>query len=323
MEYHEAANIFPLDEENIPSLAADIKQHGQSVPIELLDGKIIDGRRRWLACQRAGIEPTTKEVQVDDPVVYVLGLNLERRQLTNSQRAMVAVKSRELVEKYAREAKENKKRKPADSVSAVRRSQNGSPAKTSAKLGRDHKVSARNIERAHKVQQDGIPAVAEAVVRGKLTVTKAAEIAKLPKDEQARAMEETTLPVKEMTEKKSNGRGKMKLLGTGVIRANEAIDCLKRIPKNDALRNRGFQIVRDWIDCNDNGETDGIPHVAEATDGPPVAVDGKRVKAIAAMQQTISDLTRSPLIGIGKSNPYRDYAFRGVISCLRQKQKEK
>jgi hypothetical protein len=36
----------------------------------------------------------------------------------------------------------------------------------------------------------------------------------------------------------------------GVLRANEAIDCLMRIPKNDAHRKRGFQIVTDWIKHN-------------------------------------------------------------------------
>jgi len=38
--------------------------------------------------------------------------------------------------------------------------------------------------------------------------------------------------------------------GMGVIRANEAINCLIRIPKNDVLRKRGFQIVTDWIENN-------------------------------------------------------------------------
>jgi hypothetical protein len=38
--------------------------------------------------------------------------------------------------------------------------------------------------------------------------------------------------------------------GKGVILANEAINCLTRIPKNDALRKRGFQIVTDWIKAN-------------------------------------------------------------------------
>ena len=38
--------------------------------------------------------------------------------------------------------------------------------------------------------------------------------------------------------------------GVGIIRASEAINCLIRIPKNDPLRKRGFQIVTDWIKHN-------------------------------------------------------------------------
>jgi hypothetical protein len=40
------------------------------------------------------------------------------------------------------------------------------------------------------------------------------------------------------------------LLGKGVIRAKEATGILSRIPKDDALRKRGFQIVADWIRDN-------------------------------------------------------------------------
>lgn len=40
--------------------------------------------------------------------------------------------------------------------------------------------------------------------------------------------------------------------GVGVQRANEAINCLSRIPKHDPLRKRGFQIVTDWIRHNCN-----------------------------------------------------------------------
>lgn len=36
----------------------------------------------------------------------------------------------------------------------------------------------------------------------------------------------------------------------GVLRANEAIDCLMKIPKNDPHRARAFQIVSDWIRHN-------------------------------------------------------------------------
>src|SRR5262249_60206546 len=41
--------------------------------------------------------------------------------------------------------------------------------------------------------------------------------------------------------------GEIKVRGVGTVRAQEAINCLSRIPKNDALRERGFQIVMDWI----------------------------------------------------------------------------
>ena len=79
MEFHEAANIFPLDDEHIDELAKDIREQKQQVPIEIFDGKIIDGRRRYMACKIAGVEPSTRRVSPTDPIAYVLSLNLHRR----------------------------------------------------------------------------------------------------------------------------------------------------------------------------------------------------------------------------------------------------
>ena len=42
-----------------------------------------------------------------------------------------------------------------------------------------------------------------------------------------------------------------KVRGKGVFLANEAINCLMRIPRNDALRARAWEIVRDWLDVNE------------------------------------------------------------------------
>jgi hypothetical protein len=41
--------------------------------------------------------------------------------------------------------------------------------------------------------------------------------------------------------------GGHKVLGVGMIHAAEAIDCLRRIPKNDAHRAQAFQQVKDWL----------------------------------------------------------------------------
>lgn len=91
---HPAANLLPLMlDEELQALAADIKRHGQREPIRLLDGQVIDGRHRLEACKIAGVKPVCLELadsSVDDPVEYVLSLNLHRRQLTTGQRAMIA-----------------------------------------------------------------------------------------------------------------------------------------------------------------------------------------------------------------------------------------
>lgn len=105
--FHPAADAFPLMTDlEIESLAADIRKHGQRVPIVMYKGSILDGRNRWRACIRAGKEPVTVEWQPaegESPLRYSLSLNLERRQLTPTQKAFVALKLEELFAEEARE----------------------------------------------------------------------------------------------------------------------------------------------------------------------------------------------------------------------------
>ena len=91
---HPAANLFPLIEgADFDRLAVDISSRGQIEPITLMpDGAILDGRNRWRACEALGKLPITRIYEGDDPVGHVLALNLHRRHLNESQRAMVAVK---------------------------------------------------------------------------------------------------------------------------------------------------------------------------------------------------------------------------------------
>ena len=63
---HWAADIFPLNEDDVAAIAEDIKANGQKLPILTTeDGRIIDGRNRWLACQKLGIEPKTEVAQLN------------------------------------------------------------------------------------------------------------------------------------------------------------------------------------------------------------------------------------------------------------------
>lgn len=101
MEFHEAANIFPmLTGDDFRELVEDIRTEGQKLPIILYDGKILDGRNRYAACLELGIEPWCEEYTGDNPYKHVASLNIKRRHLTKEQRIAFMRQMREHGAKY-------------------------------------------------------------------------------------------------------------------------------------------------------------------------------------------------------------------------------
>ena len=94
LELHPYCALFPqADNDTFAGLVADIKQNGLRDPIVKYQGKILDGRNRYLACLEAKVEPHFVEYDEEkhgDPLAYVLSKNATRRHLSESQRAMVA-----------------------------------------------------------------------------------------------------------------------------------------------------------------------------------------------------------------------------------------
>ena len=91
---HEAAALLPqMPENEFTALVDDIREHGLREPIVMHEGKILDGRHRWRACEELGIDPETKEWDGEgSPEAFVASMNLKRRHLTVGQRAMIAAK---------------------------------------------------------------------------------------------------------------------------------------------------------------------------------------------------------------------------------------
>jgi len=96
--------------EALRKLRGDILAHGQRVPCILWRGQLLDGRNRWRACQDAGITPSTVEHEGDEvsAIELVQSLNLERRDLTEAQRATAVVRT-EAALGVAREARERQR----------------------------------------------------------------------------------------------------------------------------------------------------------------------------------------------------------------------
>ena len=170
------------------------RANGLQIPVEVMDGKILDGRRRWKACEMAGVEPDILEVDVEDPVAYVLSLNLHRRHLTTSQASMCAQRARKMYDEAAKKRQKEhgstapgrKKNTCGEFSTSVEDDDSG---KSRDQVGEAFGVSGYSVDRAKKVIGDGIPELAEAVDQGKVTVSRAADIAGNPKGEQKQLLE--------------------------------------------------------------------------------------------------------------------------------------
>jgi ParB-like chromosome segregation protein Spo0J len=91
-EIHPYADMFPmLPDADLDALAADISSNGQRHPILLtFDGVLVDGRNRLEACKRAGVPPQFRTIDAD-PVAVIIAENMQRRDLTQGQKAHLAV----------------------------------------------------------------------------------------------------------------------------------------------------------------------------------------------------------------------------------------
>jgi site-specific DNA-methyltransferase (adenine-specific) len=104
LKFHPITSVFSLlSDEDLAELSEDIRANGQRVPILVKDGRIIDGRNRYLACRKTGIRPVIEEWKGTGSLVdLVLSLNLRRRHLSASQRAMIAAELKPFYEQEAR-----------------------------------------------------------------------------------------------------------------------------------------------------------------------------------------------------------------------------
>jgi len=161
MIWHEYANLFPLLEgEAFWSLVEDVRANGVREPIVMYEGRVLDGRNRYLAAREAKVPYPVVQYDGDDALAFVVSLNLKRRHLNESQRAMAAAKIAQLPA-----------HRPADGNSANLRTSDAAQMLS---------VSTRSVESARAVQRDGTPALVASVDTGNVTVSAAAEVAKLP-----------------------------------------------------------------------------------------------------------------------------------------------
>lgn len=90
LSIHPLCALFPrMSDEEYKALCEDIRRNGLRQPIIIFEGKILDGVNRNNACLELGIEPEIVQFEGNDPLAFVLSLNLRRRHLTAGQQAAI------------------------------------------------------------------------------------------------------------------------------------------------------------------------------------------------------------------------------------------
>lgn len=184
-EFHELADILPLMEgQEFDELVEDIRKNGLRQKILTFKGKIIDGRNRFRACVNgSAADPEFEEWEgkEEDLPGFIISMNMHRRHLNESQRAMLGAK---IIEVYEAEAKK-RKGKRTDLAADL---STGKKHRSSEDAAKVVKTSPRSVESAKKVMKRGTPELVGAVESGKIPVSAAEKIADEPPEEQKRLL---------------------------------------------------------------------------------------------------------------------------------------
>jgi DNA modification methylase/ParB-like chromosome segregation protein Spo0J len=196
MKWHPIACIFPmLPDHELQELANDIREHGLREPVVMLDGKVLDGRNRWMACIYAGVEPRTIEYKgsPQDALAFVWSTNVHRRHLNSGQAAVALAKREKLDAEYAaavdamrKAAPKNQhdlKKVPAQKIVQAPRQERS----TDHKLAESAGTNRSYVATARKVVEHA-PALAEKVERGEITLSQAST--EMRRDEKRKVLKE-------------------------------------------------------------------------------------------------------------------------------------
>jgi len=172
LESHKLADIFPMIRgDEFDSLKADIKENGLLESIVLYEGLILDGRNRYQACVELGIEIHTNEYIDNDPLGFVLSLNLHRRHLKADQRAAIAVELMPAFEAQAKEMQGARTDLDTNNIGAkLPQSKPVRAPKASENAAKELHVSGRYVSDMKKIKQDD-PETFNAIKSGEKKLT--------------------------------------------------------------------------------------------------------------------------------------------------------
>ena len=185
--FHPACLLFPrLNDEDLQALADDIRQNGLLNPIVTLDGQILDGRNRLAACKIANVKPRFVEWDGEgSPLSWVVAINLMRRHLTPSQRAVVAFDLLPMLEADAKE-RQRKSLGRGKKVASELATPSGKASQFAARITKTNSAYVEKVKAINKRAPEIIPAIK----LGRMTLGEAGRLAMVDVDRRKQILAE-------------------------------------------------------------------------------------------------------------------------------------
>jgi hypothetical protein len=182
MEFHPVAEIFPLmTDEEMFALRADIRANGLREPIWTYEGKIIDGRNRYVACGIEDIEPEFREWDGKGSLVtFIVSMNLHRRHLTPSQKAMIGAG---IEKKLGEEAK----RKETQRKRTFQKIEKSPPIHAAKQAAAIVGTNPQYVIDAKRIAEEA-PEMVEKVVKGEINIQDAKRYMSLDKERRKKVL---------------------------------------------------------------------------------------------------------------------------------------
>lgn len=250
------AAIPPLSEAELSILTESLKAEGCRESLLVWNGLLIDGHNRYAICTEYDIPFKTSEVHFasrTDALVWIKKNQLGRRNLTDYQRAEIALSLKEDLAKLARERQ----------LGALK--QNGAvPAKlpergeTRDALADMAGVSGRTLDKVERIEAEAIPEIREMARQGDVSIHAASQIAALSESDQrivAEDIEAGTKPseaVKKAHVAHNSGNNEWYTPAHYVEAARKVMGGIDLDPASSEIANHTVKALR-FFTADDNG----------------------------------------------------------------------
>lgn len=181
--------IPQLTESELSILTESVKAEGCREPLLVWNGLLIDGHNRFAICTQHDIPFESREAHFPsrtDALVWIKKNQLGRRNLTDYQRAEIALSLKDDLAKLAKERQG--RRTDLEDADNIPANLPGSSGETRDALADMAGVSGRTLDKVERIESEAIPEVREKARRGAVSIHAASQIADMPESEQRRVV---------------------------------------------------------------------------------------------------------------------------------------